>query len=66
MSKDGKHNKHIKNQGYLETLSNFFSTLAFKLSSDNFVCDFFFSFPFSLLTELPINMYVLGDAEYDV
>lgn len=46
MSKDGKHNKHRKNQGYLETLSNFFSTLAFKLSSDNFVCDFFFFLSF--------------------
>lgn len=30
------------------------------------LCVIFFSFPFSLLTELPMNMYVLGDAEYDV
>lgn len=61
MSKDGKHNKHRKNQAYLETLLQIFSALAFKQGSNNFVV--FFFFPFSLSTKIPINIYVPRDTE---
>lgn len=48
----------------LETLSQIFSALAFKQGSNNFVG--FFFFPFSLLTKIPINIYVPRDTEYNV
>jgi len=47
----------------LKLSCKFFSALAFKQGSNNFVG---FFFPFSLLTKIPINVYLPRDTEYNV